>query len=75
MDAPKEEPERNYHRYDSDPMPWWLALLWLCFFAVAPGYGQILQARHCHHLQNNNNYSTDTLCQKLALYSKRLGRT
>jgi len=35
MDAPQEKTKRNYHTYEANPMPWWLALLWLCFFAFA----------------------------------------
>ena len=35
MQKAGEESKRNYHTYESNPMPWWLALLWLCFFIFA----------------------------------------
>lgn len=27
--------EKTYHTYESNPMPWWLALIWLLFFVFA----------------------------------------
>jgi hypothetical protein len=28
----------HYHIYESNPVPWWVALLWLSFFAFAIAY-------------------------------------
>ena len=30
--------DRSYHTYESHPMPWWLALIWLSFFIFALTY-------------------------------------
>ncbi len=36
LDSPQPaEREETYHTYESHPMPWWLALLWLGFFLFA----------------------------------------
>lgn len=35
---PDEKLEDGYHIYESNPVPWWIALIWLSFFVFALGY-------------------------------------
>jgi hypothetical protein len=35
-DAPLED--GRYHIYEANPVPWWVALVWLGFFAFAIAY-------------------------------------
>jgi hypothetical protein len=35
---PEEKLDGAYHIYESNPVPWWVALLWLSFFLFALGY-------------------------------------
>jgi hypothetical protein len=33
-----EQPTENYHTYQSNPVPWWLALLWVAYFLFSVTY-------------------------------------
>ena len=35
---PARELEDGYHIYESNPVPWWVALVWLAFIAFAITY-------------------------------------
>ena len=35
-DVPLED--GRYHIYDTNPVPWWLAVLWVAFFVFAAAY-------------------------------------
>lgn len=30
--------EPSYHTYEANPVPWWIALLWVCFFVFGIAY-------------------------------------
>lgn len=34
----KEPEDRSYHTYEPNPVPWWIALLWVAFFAFGIAY-------------------------------------
>lgn len=36
--SPDAHLDEGYHLYDSNPVPWWLTLVWLAFFAFGIGY-------------------------------------
>jgi hypothetical protein len=35
---PDQPLDDAYHVYEANPAPWWIALLWLCFFAFGAAY-------------------------------------
>jgi len=35
---PETPLDESYHIYDSNPVPWWLTLVWLAFFAFGVSY-------------------------------------
>ena len=35
---PDEQLDERYHIYETNPVPWWVALLWLSFFVFAVSY-------------------------------------
>lgn len=36
--SPETRLDDSYHIYDSNPVPWWLTLIWLAFFVFGAGY-------------------------------------
>lgn len=36
--SPETPLDDSYNMYDSNPVPWWLTLVWLCFFAFGAAY-------------------------------------
>jgi hypothetical protein len=36
--SPETRLDESYHIYDSNPVPWWLTLVWLSFFVFGIGY-------------------------------------
>jgi len=37
MTEPSQQPTR-YHSYESNPVPWWIAVLWVAFFIFGAAY-------------------------------------
>jgi len=37
-DPARDVDDGRYHVYESNPVPWWVALVWLSFFAFAITY-------------------------------------
>jgi len=35
---PDQPLDQSYHAYEANPAPWWIALLWLSFFAFGAAY-------------------------------------
>jgi hypothetical protein len=33
-----KQPSENYHTYESNPVPWWIALLWAGYFLFSVTY-------------------------------------
>lgn len=33
-----EEPEETYHTYEPNPVPWWIAALWIAYFIFGVTY-------------------------------------
>jgi hypothetical protein len=34
----QESEERGFHTYEPNPVPWWIALLWVSFFVFGIAY-------------------------------------
>ena len=37
-DPARDPADGHYHIYESNPVPWWVALAWLCFIGFAIMY-------------------------------------
>ncbi|MCC7265038.1 MAG: hypothetical protein IT369_21230 [Candidatus Latescibacteria bacterium] len=41
-----EPEERSYHTYEANPVPWWIALLWVSFFVFGIAYLVVNLVKH-----------------------------
>lgn len=35
---PESQEQESFHTYEHNPVPWWVALMWIAFFVFAISY-------------------------------------